>query len=462
VEQRQGFSMSERFRSIDRQTPFILPPSLEDWLPEDHLARFIVEIVEQLDISVIQKAYSGRGVTAHNPKMLTALLFYGYATGVFSSRKLERSTWESVAFRYVAANEHPDHDTIAHFRKRFLKELSALFVDILRIAHEMGVLKLGKVSLDGTKIHANASKHSALSWEYACKIEEQLKSEVAELMRQAENADAEDLPDGYDIPEELKRREVRLAGISQAKAELKRRAAKRFEHEQAEYEKKLETRRKKEEKTGKKAKGREPQPPTPGVRPKDQVNLTDEESRIMPQPGGGFEQSYNAQASVDTESLLIVGQHLTQHPNDKAELLPALEILEELPEEFGTVGTILADAGYYSEENVNLCERAAHEIEPLISMGREGHNPKLQERFAAPAPLSEEASAVERMRHRMKTPEGRAVYAKRKCTVEPVFGVIKAVMGFRQFLLRGLKAVSGEWALVCMAWNLKRLFVLTK
>jgi transposase len=454
--------MSENFRSVDRRTPFILPPSIEDWLPEDHLSRFIVEIVEQLDLSGIQNAYSGRGVTAHNPKMLVALLFYGYATGVFSSRKLERSTHESVAFRYVAANEHPDHDTIAYFRKRFLKELSALFVEILRIAHEMNVLKLGKVSLDGTKIHANASKHSALSWDHACKIEEQLKAEVSELLRQAENADAEDLPDGYDIPEELKRREARLVGIAHAKAELERRAAERLEQEQAEYEKKLEARRAKEEETRKKAKGRGPQPPTPGVRPKDQVNLTDEESRIMPESGGGFDQSYNAQASVDIESLLIIGQHLTQHPNDKAELRPALDVLEELPEELGTVDTILADAGYYSEDNVKLCVSEEYRIEPLISAGREVHNPELQERFAEPTALPEDATLVDRMKHQMKTPEGRALYAKRKCTVEPVFGVIKAVMGFRQFLLRGLEAVSGEWALVCMAWNLKRLHTLIK
>ena len=452
--------MSENFRSLDRQTPFMLPPSIEDWLPEDHLARFIVEIVEQLDIESIQKAYSGRGVRAHHPKMLVSLLFYGYATGVFSSRKLERGTYESVAFRYVAANEHPDHDTIAFFRKRFLKELSTLFVDILRIAGEMNVLKLGKVSLDGTKIHANASKHSALSWEYACRIEEQLKAEVAELMRQAENADAEDLPDGYDIPEELQRREDRLAGIARAKAELERRAAERYEQEQVEYEKKVEARRAKEEEPGKKAKGREPKAPISDVRPKDQVNLTDEESRIMPQSGGGFEQSYNAQASVDVESMMIVGQHLTQHSNDKEELKPALEIMKALPEELGSVGTILADAGYYSEDNVTLYE--AYEVEPCISAGREGHNPKLEERFADPAPLSEEVTPVERMKYRMKTPDGRAVYAKRKCTVEPVFGVIKAVMGFRQFLLRGLEAVNGEWALVCMAWNLKRLHVLAR
>ena len=451
-------SMSEKFRQLDRQSPFILPPSIEDWLPEGHLARFIVDILEQLDLTPIQNAYSGRGKTAHHPQMLLSLLFYGYATGVFSSRKLERATYDSVAFRYLAANEHPDHDTIAAFRKRFLPELSQLFVKILQIAHEMGVLQLGKVSLDGTKIHANASKHSALSWEHACKIEEQLKAEVAKLLDQAQRVDDEDLPDGYNIPEELSRREARLAAIAAAKAEMEKRAAERYAQEQAEYEKKLEARRAKEKETGKKAKGREPQEPVAGVRGKDQVNLTDEDSRIMPCSGGGFEQSYNAQAGVDVDSLLIVGQQLTQHPNDKRELEPAIDELKALPEELGKVEAALADAGYFSQDNVEYCE--SHEVEAYISPGREGHNPKLEDRFTEPTPLPEDAGPVERMKHRLSTLAGRAIYAKRKCTVEPVFGIIKSVMGFRQFLLRGLESVRGEWTLVCMAWNLKRLHVL--
>lgn len=451
--------MSDTFRQVDRHTLFLLPPSMDDWLPEGHLARFVVEIVEQLDLTAIKAAYSGRGSKAHHPEMLLALLFYGYATGVFSSRKLERATYDSVAFRYIAANDHPDHDTIAAFRKRFLSKLKPLFVQILLIAQQMDILKLGKVSLDGTKIKANASKHRALSWKHASKLENQLKTEVEELLRQAEEADRTDLPDGLDIPDELARREERLAAIAKAKAEIEKRAAQRHAEEQADYEKKLAERRAKEQKTGKKARGKEPKPPVPGPRDKDQVNLTEEESRIMPVSGGGFDQCYNAQASVDVETMLVLGQHLSQNPNDKLEIKPALEALNSLPEKLGAVEALLADNGYFSQANVELC--LDKKVLPYISTGRDKHNQSLKERFAEPDPLPENADAVSEMKHRLKTKSGRALYAQRKHTVEPVFGIIKAVMGFRQFLLRGVESVRGEWDLVCMAWNLKRLHALT-
>ncbi len=450
--------MSDTFRQFDRETLFLLPPSMDDWLPEGHLARFIVEIVGQLDLTEIKSAYAGRGSKAHHPEMLLALLFYGYATGVFPSRKLERATYDSVAFRYIAANDHPDHDTIASFRKRFLPQLGPLFVQILLIAQQMGCLKLGKVSLDGTKIKANASKHRALSWKYACQLEAQLKAEVADLLRQAEEADNSELPDGLDIPAELARREERLSAIARAKDEIERRAAERHAEEQAEYEKKLAERKTKEQETGKKPRGKQPKPPEPGPRDKDQVSLTDDESRIMPVSGGGFEQCYNSQASVDIETMLIVGQHLSQNPNDKREIVPALEVLKALPEQLGTVDGLLADAGYFSEANVESCQE--EKILPFISAHRDKHNQSLKERFSEPAPLPEAADAVEAMRHRLQTQAGRTLYAKRKCTVEPVFGIIKAIMGFRQFLLRGVESVRGEWNLVCMAWNLKRLHAL--
>lgn len=450
--------MSQTFRLVDRETLFLLPPSLDDWLPEGHLARFIVEIVAQLDLTLIKASYAGRGSKAHHPEMLLALLFYGYATGVFSSRKLERATYDSVAFRYIAANDHPDHDTIATFRKRFLSELTPLFVQILLIAHQMNVLKLGKVSLDGTKIKANASKRRALSWKHACKLEKQLKTEVEALMRQAEEADRADIPDGLDIPEELARREKRLAAIGEAKAAIERRAAKRHAEEQADFEKRLAGRKDKEQKTGKKTRGKEPKPPEPKLRDKDQVNLTDEESRIMLTPGGGFEQCYNAQASVDIETMLVVGQHLTQNSNDALEIEPALAALNKLPEELGTIDALLADAGYFSQNNVDSC--LGKKVLPYISSHRDGHNQSLKERFSEPPPLPENADSVTEMKHRLKTKDGREIYAKRKCTVEPVFGIIKAVMGFRQFLLRGVESVRGEWNLVCMAWNLKRMHAL--
>jgi len=322
----------------------------------------------------------------------------------------------------------------------------------------MGCLKLGKVSLDGTKIKANAFKHRALSWKYANHLKVQLKAEVADLLRQAEEADNSEQPDGLDIPAELKCREDRLGAIARAKAEIERRAAERYAEEQAEYENKLAERTAKEQKTGKKIRGKQPKPPEPGPKDKDQVNLTDGESRIMPVSGGGFEQCYNAQASVDIEILLIVGRHLSQNPNDKLEIDPALEVLKTLPEQLGMVNGLLADAGYFSEANVESCQE--EQILSFISIHRDKHNPSLKERFSEPAPLDETADSVETMRHRLQTQSGRTLYAQRKCTVEPVFGIIKSVMGFRQFLLRGVNCVRGEWNLVCIAWNLKRLHAL--
>jgi len=451
--------MSAKFIDYDQSTLYLLPPSLQDWLPEDHLARFVVEIVDQLDLNSLKAAYSGRGSQPYNPEMLLALLFYGYATGVFSSRKLERSTYDSVAFRFIAANTHPDHDTIAVFRKRFLSQLKPLFVQILLIAGQAGVLKLGTVSLDGTKVKANASKHKALSYAHACKLEEQLKAEVAELLRQAEAADHADLPDGMSIPEELSRRTGRLKAIADAKAEIERRAAERFAQEQEAYEKKQAERAEKEQQTGKKSRGREPEPPEPGVQGKDQVNLTDGESRIMKKSGGGFEQAYNAQAGVDVESMMIVASHVTQQTNDKREVEPAIENLAALPEELGTVDALITDNGFYSEANVGVCEK--NKITPYLAFGRDQHNQPLLDRFREPLPPPPDADAVTRMKHRLRTQAGKKVYAKRKSTVEPVFGIVKAVMGFRQFLLRGFEAVQGEWDLVCIAWNLKRLHALS-
>jgi len=452
--------MSVKFIEVNRASQYLFPPSIQDWLPEKHLARFVVEIIEQLDLRPLKESYTCRGSQPYHPSMLLALLFYGYATGVFSSRKLERSTYDSVAFRFISANTHPDHDTIAQFRKRFLPQLSAMFVQILAIARQMGVLKLGKVSLDGTKIKANASKHKALSYDYACKLQAQLEAEVAELLAQAETADQADIPDGMEIPLELAIRQDRLTAIKAAKAEIERRADQRYDKEQEEYCRKLAEREQKEQKTGRKPGGKQPKPPTAGPKAKDQVNLTDRDSRIMPTSSGGFEQAYNAQASVDVETMLIVGNHLTQAPNDKQELRPALAKLEQLPAELGAVSDILADTGYFSATNVALCE--AQKATPYIAAKREGHNQPVMARFQEPPPPSLDADAVEMMKHRLKTKAGKAVYAKRKSTVEPVFGIIKAAMGFRQFLLRGLSAVTGEWDLVCIAFNLKRLFVLAK
>ena len=452
--------MDSNFISFDRHTPYLLSPSLQDWLPENHLARFVVDVVSQLDLKPIRRMYAGRGSQAYHPEMLLALLFYGYATGIYSSRKIEQATYDSVAFRFIAANTHPDHDTIATFRKRFLDKLHPLFVQILMMAHEMGFLKLGKVSLDGTKVKANASKHRALSWGHACKLEEQLKAEVDELMELANKADTIKIPDGMNVPEEITRRKDRLAAIAEAKVKIEQRAAERYAEEKRKYDDKVAAREAKAEETGKKPRGRTPQPPESGPRKKDQVNLTDEESRIMPTSGKGFEQAYNAQAAVDLDSMLIVESHVSQSPNDKQEVLPTVDGLKSLPEELGVVDTVVADTGYFSEDNVAICNN--NKMEPLIAVGREKHNQVLTERFSQPDPLTSDADPVSKMRHRLKTKEGRQIYAKRKCTVEPVFGIIKQVMRFRQFLLRGIESVQGEWNLVAIAWNLKRMFVLSR
>jgi transposase len=446
------------FRPVDRDTGFLLPPSVDEWLPERHLARFVVEVVGGLNLRAMIGSYRGGGEAAYHPHLLLGILVYGYATGVFSSRKLERATYDSVAFRFIAANQHPDHDTIAAFRRRFLPQIEALFVQVLLLAREMGVLQLGTVALDGTKIHANASRHSALSYQHAGQIEAQLRAEVAALLAKAEAADGTDLPDGLSIPEELARREQRLAEIARARAVIEARAKERHAREQAEYEAKVAARAAKAAATGQKPRGKPPVPPVEGPGPADQVNLTDGESRIMPVPGGGFEQCYNAQACVAAGSLLVVAQNVVQAANDKQQVEPMLDKLAALPPELGQVETLLADTGYCSEANVQAC--VAADIDPLLAMGRQPHHPPLAERFAADPPPPEQPTPLEAMAHRLHTREGKQLYALRKHTPEPVFGIIKAALGFRQFLLRGLDKVRGEWNLVTMAYNLKRLFAL--
>ena len=446
------------FHSINRDTDFLLPPSVQEWLPESHLARYVVDVVEGLDLSSLVKAYAGRGSDAYHPATLLSLLIYGYATGTFSSRKIERATYDSLAFRYIACNRHPDHDTLATFRKRFGEEFQSAFVQVLQVARENQLSRFGTVSLDGTKIHANASRHSALSYGHAEKIEAHLKAEVQELLALAAAADQSSVPDGVSLPDEIKRREDRLAAIATAKAKIEARAKERYEQEQAAHEAKMAAREKKTEETGKKPRGKTPIPPEAGPRADDQINLTDEESRIMKTAGGGFEQCYNAQAVVDTESMLVLATHVTQAANDKQQVVPMIEKVQANPEGLNQPTILTADAGYFSETNVDACVEA--KITPLIAVKRDEHHSAWRERFTEPCALPEGASSVDKMKHALKTKDGRAAYALRKQTVEPVFGIIKAAMGFRQFLLRGLKNVQNEWTLVCLAWNLKRMAVL--
>ncbi len=317
------------FILTDRKTDYLLSPSVHDWLTQDHLARFVVEVIDGLDLSNLTRQYAGRGSKAHHPATLLAILLYGYATGIFSSRKLEMATYDSVAFRYIAAGSHPDHDTLATFRRRFIDELSGLFVQVLEMATEMKLLKLGTVCLDGTKIHANASRHSALSHGHIVKLEAQLKQEVQELFALAEDADTANTPDGMSLPKELKLREDRLAAMATAKAKIAARAAERFERERAEFNEKINKREAKQKKTGKKPGGKPPAEPQPGVKDRDQINLTDEESRIMKVSGGGFEQCYNAQAAVDAQTMLVVATGLTQAPNDKQQVTPMIKTLQD-------------------------------------------------------------------------------------------------------------------------------------
>ena len=302
--------MATTFQTVDRATSYILPQSIEDWLPDDHLARFVVEIVGKLDLGPLRASYAGRGSMPYDPGMLLALLFYGYATGVRSSRKIETATYDSIAFRYISANSHPDHDTIASFRLTFLEQIPEYFVRILEVAREMGLSKVGSISLDGTKVKANASKHRAMSYAHARKIRKQLEDEVKELLRMAEEADRSEKRTVIDVPGELKRREKRLDLIEEAIKEIERRAAEQYRMEKEEYDAKMAAREKQEKATGKKRGGKKPAEAKPGPADKDQVNFTDDESRIMPVSGGGFEQAYNAWAAVDNESRLIVAVDL--------------------------------------------------------------------------------------------------------------------------------------------------------
>ncbi len=444
-----------RFIQVSRHQQYLLPPSVDEWLPDNHLARFIVEVIEQLDLSRLVGRYRGRGSAAHHPAVLLALLVYGYATGTFSSRKIERATYDSVAFRFLSADTHPDHDTLANFRKTFLVELEDLFVQVLSLAQAMKLVKLGQISLDGTKIKAHASKHKALSHGHIEKLEAQWREEVQALLQKASEADGTDEQDGIDLPEELARREERLKALAEAKAKIVARVAERDARAKQDYEDKV-ARREAQRQAGKKPKGKEPKAPETGPKDGDQINLTDEESRLLPSHDG-FIQGYNSQAAVDVETMLIVAATVSQQANDKQQVEPMLAEIGKLPEALGQPEALLADSGYFSADNVEAC--CGQKIEPLIALGRDSHHVPLAERLAPDAPAPQTDAPVAKMAWKLKTKAGKARYAKRKSTVEPVFGIIKQVLGFRQFSLRGLDAVAGEWKLVTLAFNLKRMHV---
>jgi transposase len=449
--------MSGRFTTVDYAATVEQRVRLGECLPPDHLARFVVDVVAQLDFTAIYARYGPRGGTAYAPEVLFGLLVYGYATGVFSTRKLERATYESAPFRFLAGNLHPDHDTLAAFRKTFLDDLKGLFVQVLLLAQATGVLRLGTISLDGTKVHADASKSKAVSYKRLLVLERRLRAEVEELFRLGEQAERGALPDGLVVADEIGLGQARLARLAEAKAVLEARAAERDAAEQAAYAAKLREREAKARR-GRPPRGRPPTPPTPGPRDGDQYNFTAPDSRIMKRSTDqGFDQQYNAQVAVEQASLLIVGHALSNHPNDQREAAPTVASIAPA---VGTPAAAALDCGYFSEANIAALE--ARGIEPYIATGREPHHQDGQAYFApAPAPPPPEASLKEQMADKLKTDVGKAIYRLRKCTVEPVIGGIKEVLGFRQFSLRGLPAAAGEWCLVCLAWNLKRLHRLT-
>jgi len=449
--------MSRSFKTVDYEAARDLTVRLGDCLPPEYLACFVVDSVALLDLSALYARYGSRGGEPYAPEGLLALLLYGYATGVFSSRKIERATYESVPFRYSAGNRHPDHDTIAVFRRTFLPDLKGLFVQVLLLAQEAGVLTLGTISLDGTKIHADASKSKAVSYKRLRELEAHLRAEVEELFALAEQMDERERPDGLVVRDEIARREERLTQLAQAKAVIEARARERDALERAAYEDTMTQRTQQEQATGHRPRGRTPTAPVPGPRAKDQYNFTDPDSRIMKNPTDqGCDQDYNAQVAVDQQSLLIVGTSLSNHPNDTHEAAPTLEAI---PPEVGTPDAAALDHGYGGSATLEAC--ATRDIEPYIATGREPHHQRWRERFAPePDPPPEDATPQVRMAYKLKTAVGKAIYGARKWTVEPVLGIITEVLGFRPFSLRGEAAAAGEWLLVSLAFNLKRFHTL--
>ena len=443
-------TMEKTFKSCDRKQMLLLPPSLLDWLPQGHLAHFILDVVEQLDLSKIYESYqgNGRGQPPYDPTMMTALLFYAYCTGVPSSRQIEKRTHEDVAFRVIAANRHPDHDSICEFRKRHLKALAGLFVQILRLCQEAGLVKLGHVALDGTKIKANASKHKAMSYGRMKKKKEELEKEIDQLLKNAEAVDKEENKKygkgkkGWDLPDELKRRETRLEKIKDAMGVLEQEARQEAAEKQ------------KEKEAGKETQDSVSQAP-PVVEPKDsaQRNFTDPDSRIMKQTATkSFEQCYNGQAIVDDFSQVIVAAGLSQCANDMDEVEPILDILEENLDGIPQKMPITTDAGYFSETNLMLFEDAL--LDPFMATQRMKHGEVLPQ---VRGRIPNDMTPKDRMRRKLTTKKGQEIYSKRKSTVEPVFGQIKQARGLRQFSLRGYENVSAEWQIWCLTHNLLKM-----
>jgi transposase len=450
--------MPARFVNVDRDTPLLLPLDLRQWIPENHLAHYIVDAVDSLPLTNLQVNERGTGDEQYPPRMMLSLLTYCYASGTFSSRAIEQATYTDVAVRFLTGDTHPDHDTICSFRRQNKPLLTESFVQVLALARELHLLKVGQITVasDGTKVLANASKHAAVSYQRAGEQIELLEREVTALLQKAEAADSTPLHDGLTIPDEIARRSARLEKLKAARAVIEARARERAAVERPGYEAKQAQREAKKQR-GEKVGGRPPQPPRETPSPKDQYNFTDPESRIMKGGSGQhFEQAYNAQASVETESRLIVGARVTDQPNDKEQLVPNVAAIPTAV--VGAVGAVLADNGFYSETAVTTVEQPDG---PTVyaAVEKSSHHRTVAdlEQHPEPPPPAPGAPVGAVMAHRLRTQTGRALYKLRQQTVEPVFGIVKEAMGFRRFLLRGLEKVDLEWTLVCLAYNLRRL-----
>ena len=449
--------MSANFVSVDRNQSLLLPPDLKDWVPEDDLVHFVVAAVEGLDASAFRVNHRGTGSAQYPPPMMLALLIYCYANGIFSSRRIERATYRDIAVRYLTADTHPDHDTIAKFRRENFDAVATCFVHVLELAQTAGLLKVGTVSVDGTKLKANASINRNVRYDRAGQLIEQLEREVHDLLEQAEETDGQDEADGQQLPEELAKREGLKQRLEAARAQIEARRKAKAQAEQAEYEHKVKERADKGEK-----RGREPKAPNPEPDPKTQQNLTDPDSRLMRKNlRSGFEQAYNAQAVVDADGAqLILAARVTNHSCDKNELLPDIEAI---PPSLGAPTHVLADTGYLNQHQAAPLE--AQGIDLYIATGKEGRCRKYdfrpEPKNAKPKPQIR-SPWIRAMKDKLLSDEGRVRYARRQCTVEPVFGIIKHALGFRQFHLRGKEKVHGEWTLIALAYNLKRLHTLNR
>jgi transposase len=433
--------MGARFVNIDRETPMLFPVDMRDWLPENHLVHFIIDAISQIGISGFKVNHRGSGSEQYPPEMMLSLLIYSYVTGRFGSRAIEAATYTDVALRYICGDRaHPDHSVICAFRKENKELFSEAFMKVLLLAQQMKKLKkVGGISVDGSKFRANASKHKAVSYKRAGEIIEELRGQVSELMKMAEEADGQGLEEGLKIPEEIQRREDRAVALEEARKAME----KMYSEAEAEGIKK---RKKLDE---------------------YQHNFTDSDSRIMKTGSCNFEQSYNVQAAVDTEgSMLILGGYVTQNANEKKELEP---IVSSVSVNVREVSDVSADSGFYSDEAVAAVEKVNEEGMPqgpkvycAIEKGRHGRTvDDLKKKSSDNDEPTENMSAKEKMTKKLKTKEGKEIYKKRKETVEPVFGIIKHVMGFRQFMLRGIEKVNTEWELVKVAYNFKRLYNLS-